>query len=90
LIFRARSKHRKIFSAKNIFRKNDFLENIFQRKPFYVEVNGAEASSVTCQSLVDVPVDMRFGVNLSQLHKLVASEIYRNFEDGFLVGLDCT
>jgi hypothetical protein len=34
-------KRRKMFSTENIFRKNDFLENIFQRKPFYVEVNGA-------------------------------------------------
>ena len=36
-----RSKHRKMFSIENIFRENDFSENIFRRKPFYVEVNEA-------------------------------------------------
>jgi hypothetical protein len=41
LIFCARSKHRKILLAQNIFRENDFPENIFRRKLFYVEVNGA-------------------------------------------------
>ena len=41
VIFRTRGKHRKIFSAENIFKENDFSENIFRRKPFYVEVNGA-------------------------------------------------
>ena len=41
MIFRTRGKHRKMFSAENIFRENDFSENIFRRKPFYVEVNGA-------------------------------------------------
>jgi hypothetical protein len=30
-----------MFSAENIFRENDFPENIFRQKPFYVEVNGA-------------------------------------------------
>jgi hypothetical protein len=29
LIFRVRGKHRKIFLAENIFRENDFPENIF-------------------------------------------------------------
>ena len=28
-----------MFSIENILRKNDFFENIFRRKPFYVEVN---------------------------------------------------
>ena len=32
---------RKMFSAENIFKENDFSENIFWRKPFYVEVNRA-------------------------------------------------
>jgi hypothetical protein len=41
MIFHARGKHHKMFSAENIFRKNDFPKNIFQRKLFYVEVNGA-------------------------------------------------
>ena len=41
VIFRTCGKHRKMFSAENIFRENDFSENIFRRKPFYVEVNGA-------------------------------------------------
>ena len=41
MIFRTRGKHRKMFSAENIFMENDFSENIFRRKPFYVEVNGA-------------------------------------------------
>jgi hypothetical protein len=40
MIFLARGKHRKMFSTENIFRENDFPENIFQRKLFYVEVNG--------------------------------------------------
>jgi hypothetical protein len=30
-----------MFSVENIFRENDFLENIFRQKPIYVEVNGA-------------------------------------------------
>ena len=42
VIFRTRGKHRKMFSAENIFRKNDLFENIFRQKPFYVEVNGAK------------------------------------------------
>jgi hypothetical protein len=41
VIFRTRDKHRKMFSIENIFRENDFSEYIFQRKLFYVEVNGA-------------------------------------------------
>jgi hypothetical protein len=36
-----RAKRRKMFSPKNIFRKNDFPENILRRKPFYIERNGA-------------------------------------------------
>ena len=36
-----RDKHRKIFFVKNIFRENDFSENIFRWKLFYVEVNKA-------------------------------------------------
>jgi hypothetical protein len=32
--------------AENIFRKNDFPENIFRWKPFYVEVNGALISTL--------------------------------------------
>lgn len=36
------AKRQKMFSAKNIFLKNDFTENIFQRKTFYVETNGAK------------------------------------------------
>jgi hypothetical protein len=30
-----------MFSTENIFRENDFPENIFRRKSFYVEVNRA-------------------------------------------------
>jgi hypothetical protein len=30
-----------MFSIKNIFKENDLFENIFRRKPFYVEVNEA-------------------------------------------------
>jgi hypothetical protein len=41
MIFYVHSKHHKMVSAENIFRKNDFLENIFRQKSFYVEVNGA-------------------------------------------------
>jgi hypothetical protein len=41
LWFFVHAKHRKMFSAKNIFLKNDFLEIILRRKPFYVETNGA-------------------------------------------------
>jgi hypothetical protein len=41
VIFRMRGKYRKRFSIENIFRENDFSENIFQRKSFYVEVNKA-------------------------------------------------
>ena len=41
VIFRTRGKHHKMFSAENIFRENDFFENIFGLKPFFVEVNGA-------------------------------------------------
>ena len=41
LIFRVCGKRRKMFLIENIFRENDFLENILQQKPFYVEVNGA-------------------------------------------------
>ena len=40
LIFRVHGKCRKKFSAENIFKENDFFENIFRQKPFYVEVNG--------------------------------------------------
>ena len=36
-----RGKHCKMFSVENIFRENDFSKNIFRRKSFYVEVNGA-------------------------------------------------
>ena len=41
VIFRTRGKYRKMFSVENIFWENDFSENIFRRKPFYVKVNGA-------------------------------------------------
>ena len=41
MIFRTRDKHRKMFSAENIFRKNDLSKNIFRQKPFYIEINGA-------------------------------------------------
>jgi hypothetical protein len=41
VIFRMRDKYRKIFSIENIFKENDFSENIFRRKLFYVEVNRA-------------------------------------------------
>jgi hypothetical protein len=34
------TKHRKMFLVKNIFLKNSFLENILQRKPFYIQTNG--------------------------------------------------
>ena len=36
-----RGKHRKMFSIENIFKENNFSENIFQWKPFYVKVNRA-------------------------------------------------
>jgi hypothetical protein len=39
--FFVRTKRRKIFSKKIIFFENDFVENILQRTPFYVETNGA-------------------------------------------------
>jgi hypothetical protein len=29
-----------MFLVKNIFLKNSFLENILQRKPFYIQTNG--------------------------------------------------
>jgi hypothetical protein len=33
------AKHRNMFSAENIFLKNDFFKNILRRKPFYTETN---------------------------------------------------
>jgi hypothetical protein len=41
LRFSVRAKHRKMLSTENSFLKNDFLETILRRKPFYVETNGA-------------------------------------------------
>ncbi|KAE8124900.1 hypothetical protein FH972_019743 [Carpinus fangiana] len=41
-----------------------------------------EASSETCQSLVDVPVDMRFGVNSTSLSQMNYTEILKT---GFLL-----
>jgi len=41
LRFFVRAKHRKMLSTENGFLKNDFLETILRRKPFYVETNGA-------------------------------------------------
>jgi len=38
--FFVRTKRRKTFSRKLFFLKNDFIENILRRKPFYVETNG--------------------------------------------------
>jgi hypothetical protein len=39
LWFSVRAKHRKMFSAENIFLKNGLSENILRQKPFYAETN---------------------------------------------------